>query len=185
MSLRNSADRYGSVAMVLHWLTVAAIVATVPLAWWMDDLEPGLDKLWAYGVHKSIGMTVLAVTVLRLVWRLANPRPRFLGASRWQHGLSRLVHAGLYAVLIALPLVGWLHSAAVGFPVRVWGLVTLPAPIGPDRPLAETLLNAHGALASALLALLALHVAGALKHHLVDRDDTLRRMLPGTGRHGT
>lgn len=178
MALRNSEERFGWVAMGLHWLTAAAVAAMFVIAWRMDALPIGLAKLQAYGWHKSIGLTILAVTVLRLLWRLGNPQPPYLGESGWQRRSSNAAHWLLYAGLIALPLLGWLFSAAANTPVNLYGLVVLPNPIGADKALAEILGEAHGILAYALLALVALHVAAALKHHFADRDATLRRMLP-------
>ena len=177
MAWRNSPDRFGWAAKGFHWLTALAVAAMFAIAWTMDALPVGLAKLQAYGWHKSIGLTILAVTVLRLLWRLANPQPRYLGDSTWQRRASTAAHWALYACLIALPILGWLMSAAANTPVNLFGLVVLPNPIAPDRALAQLLSEVHETLAYGLLALVALHAAAALKHHLIDRDGTLRRML--------
>jgi len=174
----NGTDHFGWPAKVLHWVTALAIVGMFPFAWWMTDLPLGPQKLEMYGLHKSIGLTVFALTVLRLGWRLANPQPRFLGGPAWQRHVSDLVHYGLYACLLMIPLIGLLHSNAANFPVPVFGLFTAPQLIGPNRDWVEPLGEAHEIAGIVLLWLFALHVAGALKHHVVDRDDTLRRMLP-------
>ncbi|WP_084619137.1 cytochrome b/b6 domain-containing protein [Thalassobaculum salexigens] len=179
MAIRNSPERYGWAARGLHWLTALAVAAMFAIAWRMDALPVGLAKLQAYGWHKSLGLTILAVTVLRLLWRLANPQPPFLGDSAWQRRVSTGAHWLLYACLIAMPVLGWLMSAAANTPVNLFGLVVLPNPIAPDRDLAQLFERAHGTLAYGLLALVALHVAAALKHHFRDRDATLRRMLAG------
>lgn len=179
MTLRNTEDRFGWAAKGFHWLTAAALVAMFAIAWRMDALPVGLAKLQAYGWHKSIGLTILAVTLLRLLWRLGNPQPRFLGNSGWQRRASTAAHWLLYACLIALPLLGWLMSAAANTPVNLFGLLVLPNPIAPDRELAHLFEVAHETLAYGLLALVALHAAAALKHHVLDRDATLRRMLTG------
>lgn len=178
MTLRNTESGFGWAAKGLHWLTALAIAAMFAIAWWMDELPIGLAKLQAYGWHKSLGMTILAVTVLRLVWRLANPQPKFLGPAGWQRLASQAAHGALYACLIAMPILGWLMSAAANTPVNVFGLVVLPNPIGADKALAELLAEAHETVGTVLLVLIGLHAAAALKHHLVDRDATLRRMLP-------
>lgn len=178
MVLRNSEDRFGWVAKSFHWLTAAAVAAMFAIAWWMDALPIGLAKLQAYGWHKSLGLSILAVTVLRLLWRLANPQPRFLGESVWQRRASAGAHWLLYGCLIAMPLLGWLMSSAANTPVNLYGLVVLPDLVAPDRGMAELFEEAHETMAYILLALVALHVAAALKHHLRDRDGTLRRMLP-------
>ncbi|MDF1792367.1 MAG: cytochrome b/b6 domain-containing protein [Thalassobaculaceae bacterium] len=177
MALRNSETAFGWMAKGFHWLTALAIAAMFVIAWRMDALPIGLAKLQAYGWHKSIGLTILVVTALRLLWRLVNPQPPFLGNSRWQGRASTAAHWLLYACLIALPVLGWLMSAAANTPVNLFGLVVLPNPIAPDRELAHLFEEAHETLAYGLLGLVALHAAAALKHHLVDRDATLRRML--------
>lgn len=178
MTLFNGTDGYGWPAKTLHWLTALAIVGMFPFAWWMTDLPLGPQKLEMYGLHKSVGLTVLTLTLLRLGWRLANPKPRFLGGPDWQRRASEAVHAGLYGCLIALPVIGLLHSNAANFPVSYFGLFAVPPLIAADRSLVEPLELAHVWVGWALLALLTVHLAGALKHHLVERDDTLRRMLP-------
>lgn len=174
----NSSDRYGWLAKTFHWLTALAIVGMFPFAWWMTELKLGPQMLEMYGLHKSVGILVLTVTVLRLGWRFVNPKPRFLGGPVWQRWASDIVHFGLYACLIAIPLIGLLHSNAANFPVSVFGIVTMPQLIAPDRALVEPLQEAHEIAGIVLLVLLGLHVAGALKHHLFDKDATLRRMLP-------
>jgi cytochrome b561 len=174
----NGSDSYGWLAKVFHWLTALAIVGMFPFAWWMTELTLGPHMFQMYGLHKSVGIVILVVTVFRLGWRFVNPKPRFLGGPSWQRWASELVHAGLYVGLIALPIIGLLHSNAANFPVSVFGLVTMPQLIEPDRALVETLQEAHEIVGIALLVLLGLHVAGALKHHLFEKDGTLRRMLP-------
>lgn len=178
MAVFNSTERFGAVAKLLHWITALAVLAMFPLAWWMTDLSLGLQKLQAYNWHKSIGVTILAVVSVRLLWRLINPRPRFLGPPGWQERLAAAVHGLMYLCLFAMPVLGWLGSAAANTPVNVFGLFLLPQPISPDRDLAEGLEETHETVGTVLMVLILLHVAGALKHHFVDRDDTLRRMLP-------
>lgn len=178
MAVFNSTERFGAVAKFLHWITALAVLGMFPLAWWMTDLSLGLQKLQAYNWHKSIGVTILAVVSVRLLWRLINPRPRFLGPPGWQERLAATVHGLMYVCLFTMPFLGWFGSAAANTPVTVFGLLLLPQPIAPDRELAELFEEAHETVGSVLMVLILLHVAGALKHHLVDRDATLRRMLP-------
>lgn len=174
----NSADVYGWLAKAFHWLTALAIVGMFPFAWWMTELKLGPQMFEMYGLHKSVGILIFALTVLRLGWRFVNPKPRFLGGPSWQRWVSDSVHYGLYGCLIALPVIGLLHSNAANFPVSVFGLVTMPQLIEANRALVEPLQEAHEIAGIVLLVLFGLHVAGALKHHLFDRDPTLRRMLP-------
>lgn len=176
--MMNDKDRYGAIAKILHWITALAIVGMFPFAWWMTDLPLGLQKLEMYGLHKSAGVLVLIVTVGRLAWRAINPKPEFLGTADWQRKASDVTHYAMYGCLLALPIIGILHSNAANFPISVFGLFTVPSLIAPDRAWVEPLSEAHEVVGIALLVLLGLHVAAALKHHLFDRDDTLRRMMP-------
>lgn len=181
MAIRDTEASFGAVTKLLHWVTFLAVAGTVVVAWTMQAMPLGVAKLQAYGLHKSIGVTLLAVTLARVGWRWANPRPMPLGGPPWQNRLARVVHAGLYLCLLALPVLGLLHSAAANTPVQVFGLFVLPAPIAPERGLVEPLRQAHQAVAWLLLALVGLHVLGALKRQLLDRDGTLLRMLPLSG----
>jgi cytochrome b561 len=176
--MMNGKDRYGWVAQMLHWLTALAIVGMFPFAWWMTDLPLGLQKLEMYGLHKSVGVLVLIVTTGRLVWRAINPKPEFLGTAEWQRKASDATHYAMYGCLLALPIIGILQSNAANFPISVFGLFVVPSLIEPDRALVEPLSDAHEVVGIVLLVLLGLHVAAALKHHMFDRDDTLRRMMP-------
>ncbi|MGF1607805.1 MAG: cytochrome b [Kiloniellales bacterium] len=180
MQLRNDDSRYGAFAQSLHWLIAALVVALFTIGWFMQGLPLGPDKIKVFNLHKSIGVTVLALMLLRLAWRLISPPPP-LPAS--MTGLERLAaklnHLALYLLLIAQPVIGLLHSGAANFPVVVFGLVTLPALGSPDEALKRQLEGLHGLVAWAILALIALHVAAALRHHLLLKDGVLRRMLPG------
>lgn len=178
MRLKDTVDRFGAVSMLLHWGTALALAATVPLALIMQDMPPGLEQFRAYGWHKSIGLAIAAATLLRLAWRATGPRPAAVPGPAWQRVAARAVHWALYGCLLALPALGWLHSAAANTPVSVFGLFVLPQPIAPDRALVEPLRAAHAIVAWTLLALAAVHVLAAAKHAVVDRDGTLRRMLP-------
>ena len=146
----------------------------------MVEMPLGIRKLELYGLHKSVGVLILALTMARLGWRLSGTRPVALGPSRaWERVLAHSVHVGFYLVLIAMPLSGWLLSSAANFSVSVFGMFTLPDLVAPDKALQETLAAVHGWLAWGLAGLLVLHVAGALKHHFVLKNATLRRMIPG------
>lgn len=181
--IRNSPMEWGIVSQSVHWITALLIIVTFTIALIMVELPLGPRKLELYALHKSIGVLILALTAARLVWRLGGPRPMTLGPSRaYEQFLAHAVHGGFYIVLIALPLTGWLMSSASNFSVSVFGLFTLPNLIAPDKALAETLEAVHGWIAWSLVGLLVLHVAGAVKHHFVLGNDTLRRMVPGWSR---
>jgi cytochrome b561 len=183
--LANDPARYGAVAIVLHWAMALLLLALFVLGQWMVTLpEAGFDRArvsWIL-VHKAVGMGALAAVALRLAWRLANPLPDLAaGLPEWQRVLARLMHLCLYALMVAVPLSGWLMSSAGGYPVSFLGLFELPDLVPVNEFHFRLWLDAHRWLADAL-ALLALgHAAAALRHHLLLRDDTLRRMLPGGG----
>lgn len=146
----------------------------------MVDLPLGVRKLELYTLHKSIGIVILALTLVRLGWRLSGARPAPLGPSRpYERLLAQGVHVAFYVVLLALPLTGWLMSSAANFSVNVFGLWTLPDLVAPDKALQEILKTVHYWLAWGLAGFLLLHVVGAVKHHYVLKNDTIRRMIPG------
>jgi cytochrome b561 len=177
--IRNDATHWGWVSLVLHWVTVLLILALGLIGPWMTDLPSGLQKIQVYALHKSLGLTVLALTVLRLGWRLVAGAPPLVPMPRWQRLAAHGSHAALYALLLAMPLSGWLFNSAAGFPLRWFGLVKMPALAHYDKPLKALALEWHEGLFYVLLAVVAVHVAAAFKHHFIDRDDTARRMLPG------
>lgn len=179
MPLRNTTTTWGSVHKALHWLVALAVIGMVVVGWVMDELPSSPDKVKVYALHKSTGLTVLALMLLRLAWRWSNPRPALPEAMpQWERTLAGMVHAGLYAVLIAMPLTGWLYNSAANFPLRWFWLFPVPALWGPDTDVKHFAEDAHELLSWVLVGLFTLHVAGALKHHFVDRDVVLRRMLP-------
>jgi cytochrome b561 len=174
--------RYGAVAIALHWLVAAAIVATFPLGLYVAELPESPRKIELAAYHKWIGVTVFALMAVRLGWRLAHrPPPLPAAMPAWQQHAAAAAHWALYALLLAIPLSGWLYSSADGVPTAYLGLWALPDFVGEDESLAAGLKLAHQTLAFALLALVVVHVAASLKHHFVDRDGLLGRMLPGRG----
>ena len=161
-------------------MTAVLVFATVVVALIMVEMPLGVRKLELYALHKSVGVLILGLTVARLAWRLSGPRPVALGPSRRSERiLAQSVHGLFYIALIAMPLTGWLMSSAANFSVSVFGLFTLPDLVAPDKALADAFKAAHYWLGWVLIGLLALHVAGALKHHFFLGNDTLRRMIPG------
>ena len=178
--LRNTRARWGALSQLFHWLIAALIAVQVVLGLTGVALPLGMAKLATLARHKSLGITILGLALLRLGWRAVNPTPALPGNLRpYERRLARLTHAALYALLIALPLTGWMMSSARGFPVSWFNLVQLPNLLSRSVPLYHTLVRVHVALAITLGAVLTLHIAAAIKHHFVLRDDILRRMLPG------
>lgn len=178
--LRNDQHRYGLLAQGLHWLSAGLMLVMLPLGFYMADLPLGQQKFDLYQFHKSLGLTVLLITLVRIGWRVASPPPAMPASmAGWERAAAHATHVGLYVLLIAQPLVGFLHSNAANFPIVWWGVVPLPALIGANEPLAEVLVSLHAVFGIAFVAVLGLHIGAALGHHLIKRDDVLRRMLPG------
>lgn len=179
MALGNSTTGYGCVSRAIHWIGFFLVAAAFGLAWTMTEMASGPDKFRLYGIHKSIGALVLGLGLLRIVWTVAQPAPKPLGALvPWQRILAKAVHGLLLLWMVAMPLSGWLMSAAAGRPVSVFGWFVLPNPVAPDKAMAHTFKEMHEVLAALGLLLIGLHVAAALWHHFVLKDGTLRRMLP-------
>lgn len=160
---------------------MALIIVQVTLAEMADDLPNGLRKLTLLARHKSVGITILALVVLRLAWRWLNEHPPLPDTlKRYELALARFTHTALYVLLFAMPLSGWMMSSARGFPVSWFGFFQLPDLVPKNRTLYEALLMTHQTLAVVLFVVIGLHIAGALKHHFVHKDDVLKRMLPFT-----
>lgn len=171
--------RYGTVAIFLHWLVAAALVALYWIGWSMTGIDLGPDKLRLYALHKSIGLTVLLAALVRLAWRATHPAPALPATvAPWQRKISTATHAALYALLLLIPLSGWVLNGTTGFPLAWFGLVQLPNLVAAAPDLKATAADVHELFGKLLLGLVALHVAGALHHHFVLRDGVLARMVP-------
>lgn len=186
MTLSNTAQTYGSVTKTFHWLTALLIIALVPLglvANWLPyetDAELAL-KAQVFTVHKTLGVTVFFVALTRIVWAITQPKPGDLNHQhKVQSALAALVHWTLYLSLVAVPLTGWLHHAATAGFAPIWWPFGQGLPFVPlDETVAETTAALHWLFSKIMIASILLHVAGALKHHLIDKDATLRRMWFG------
>jgi len=186
MQLRNTRSGYGLVAILFHWMMALLIIGLFLFGKYMTGLDPMAPDTFAlYQLHKSLGFVVLALVLARLAWRLANPSPAL---PETMPGIERLAahlgHAGLYALMLAIPLSGWLMVSASpwGIPTVVFDILPvphLPVPdaLGSKAEAERTLKGLHELLANGLLLLVVLHVAAALKHHFLNRDDVLRRMV--------
>lgn len=174
------AEKYTGPAIALHWITAALIVGGFALGWVMTDI-PGITptKLKYFSWHKWIGCTVFLLAVLRLIWRSVNRPPALLAPMpRWQQQAATITHWLLYALLLVIPVSGYLYSCASNVPVVYLGLVPLPSLIAPNPALKPVLQSIHVYLNDMLLVLVALHVAAVLKHQFVDHDGLLLRMFP-------
>lgn len=170
---------YGAVAISLHWLVFAFIMTNWLLGLYMVELPLSPLKLKTFSWHKWIGVTALLIVVFRVTWRATHPVPPLpVSIPQWQRKLANLSHLVLYLLLLAVPLSGWLYSSATGVPTVYLGWFQLPDMVQKDRQLAALLKIAHISLNSGLFLVVCVHVAAALKHHWIDRDDILIRMLP-------
>ena len=175
-----ASPRYTGVARLLHWVTALGIVAVAILGTWIGFFDPKPDafKYRLYNIHESIGITLLVITLIRLAWRVGHAPPPITPALPVPLALvAHATHYGIYALLIAMPVVGFLGTNAWGFPLSWFGLIPLPDPIGRHETLAPLFSTLHFWMALALGALLCAHVGGALFHHLIRKDDTLKRMI--------
>jgi cytochrome b561 len=172
------APAYGTVAKLLHWLIVALVLAQFALGWTMPDLPRGRPAEGLVSLHLSVGATILLVMVARLAWRLVHGAPPSIVAVVWQRRLACTAHTLLYALLIAVPLAGWAWASAKGWSVSLFGTLELPALVPADWPYRRLAAGLHRNGGWAILALVGLHVLAALRHHVLLRDDVLRRMLP-------
>jgi len=181
MSTTAFSTRYTGTAMALHWLLALMIVGSFAVGTTMVDLPFSVTRLKLYNWHKWAGVLILALSAARLLWRLTHRPPADLPMPAWQRRAAQGAHLALYALFFAVPLMGWAYSSAAGFPIVLFGVLPLPDFVPVDRELAESLKPWHGRLAQLLAAVVLLHVAGALKHHFIERDGLLRRMWPVRG----
>jgi cytochrome b561 len=172
-----SQDRYTRVAIVLHWLVAAIIVAGFLIGLQMADEPPSPTRVRWINYHKWIGVTILALSLMRLLWRISHRPPGLPGSMRpWQRMAAQWVHRGMYLFFFIVPVVGWAYSSALGFHVVYLGLIRLPDLAPKDKALADVLIEVHATLAWTLAVLVGVHVAAALKHHFLDKDGLLLRM---------
>jgi cytochrome b561 len=180
MRWRNDSQRYGAISKLLHWTIVALIITQFVLASAFEDMPSGVEKLATVSQHKSVGMLILILAMLRIAWRVANPAPAMPSAMpAWQRKSAAVSHGLLYLLLLLQPITGWLTSSTKNYPVSFFGWFQFPDLVGPNEGLHELLEDVHEALATTILVVALLHAAAALYHHFVVKDDVLRRMLPG------
>ncbi|MGF1454015.1 MAG: cytochrome b [Alphaproteobacteria bacterium] len=179
---RPTDSHWGIIAKLIHWLMAVMIIGMLIVGTIMENMEFSDLKFELYQLHKSFGLTLMVLALIRLLWRVPGAVPALPATMPgWQRRASSVSHILLYGFMFAMPLSGWVMVSAsdLGIQTSYFGLFDVPHLVEPDEDLEETMKRVHGLLAWGLVALLAVHLCAALKHHLVDRDAVLRRMLPG------
>ncbi|MEM9639561.1 MAG: cytochrome b/b6 domain-containing protein, partial [Pseudomonadota bacterium] len=186
MALSNTSTHYGGITKTFHWLTALLILTLIPLGIYANGLpyetsEQLAEKAWIFSLHKTLGVTVFFVALARILWAISQPKPGLLHADRKVESLAaETVHWLLYGSLLLVPLSGWVHHAATDGFAPIWWPLGQNLPFVPkSETLASTAAGLHIVFERVLAASILLHIAGALKHHVIDKDATLRRMLPG------
>ncbi len=176
-----NSSRYTHTAIALHWLLALMILTSLSVGVYMADLPLGVQRLKLYNWHKWAGVTILALSAARLLWRLTHRPPADLPMPAWQAKVAHGLHGAMYALFFIVPLTGWAYSSAAGFPIVWFGVLPLPSfvPEG-DKALAEAIKPLHMIAAFTLATLVLAHIGAALKHQWIDRDRLLARM--GLGR---
>jgi cytochrome b561 len=170
---------YHPISRGFHWLIGLSMIAMLALGVYMTDLPSSPGKFALYGFHKSIGMILLGLVILRIIWRQISPPPAALAShAPWEKRLAGLVHILLYGGMILMPVSGYGLSTAAGYPVSIFGWVRVPALFEKDVMLIGYFRSLHEFGGYTIMAAVMLHITGALKHHFYDRDTTLKRMLP-------
>ncbi|MBI2399890.1 MAG: cytochrome b [Deltaproteobacteria bacterium] len=169
---------YTLTAVSLHWATAVIVISAAVLGIYMHELPFSPMKLKLYSYHKWMGVTVFLLALIRLAWRSSHVAPALPdNMPLWEQRAAKGAHAALYVFMIAVPLAGWVMSSAHGFQTVYLGILPIPDLIGKNKELAEVLEKVHGAFSLSFMALVVLHGAAALKHHFINRDNVLRRML--------
>lgn len=175
--MKTKVQQYAFGSKVLHWIIALIVVAMLFGSFFLGSV-PETYQANAYMLHKSFGLTVLALMVCRLIWIIYRGKPTIpASVPTWERRLSHVIQWLMYVFLFAMPLVGWTMSVAADHPPTFFGLFTLSLPITPNKVLAELLANLHATIAWILIGLISLHILGALKHYFLDRDKMLQRML--------
>lgn len=174
----NTVERYTLTAITLHWATAVIVISAAVLGIYMHELPFSPVKLKLYSYHKWMGVTVFILALVRLAWRSSHPVPGLpANMASWEQKAAKGAHAALYALMIVVPAAGWVMSSAHGFQTVYLGVLPIPDLIGKDKEVAEVLEKVHAAFSLSFMALVVLHGAAALKHHFINRDNVLRRML--------
>ncbi len=177
MAILDRGDRFGSVSVFNHWVIAIAVIVMLAIGLTMEEFPKGEERNFVVGLHKSIGVFVLLYGAWRVLWRLVWRFPNDVSSMPlWQKGTSIFVHWALMLAILVMPLSGYIASSTAGYPVSFFGIFSLPD-LGKSDWISGLCWEIHEIAANVLIALVVVHFLGALKHHLIDRDGTLRRML--------
>lgn len=177
MCIKNSENKYGLVSVLFHWIMALIMIGMVIVGLLLADTEIFENRRAVMGFHKSFGITILMLVALRTLWRFTNLVPKMPEMAIWKKRLAHLVHFGLYASMVIMPLSGWAMSSAAGYPVSFFGLFNLPDLVIKDKQLSGLFKEIHEVSATVLIILFILHVGAALLHHFIYKDNVLKRML--------
>ncbi len=176
MKFRNSSEQWGWPSKVFHWLTAVLIFIQIPLGTYAEEMKLSPLKLDLFVWHKSFGLVILLLTISRLLWRISGSAPTAAAGTIMQQTLAKVIHGMLYALILLLPISGWIVSSAGNIPINLFWLIELPAITGPDEALKRFAEIFHQSCAVLLVVVLALHAGAALRHHFILRDSILKRM---------
>jgi cytochrome b561 len=181
--MRNTSQTWGTPAKTLHWTVALLVLVQIALGWTAVTWKLSPTKLDLFVLHKSTGMLILLLMLMRLFWRWTNVTPLLpIGMPTWERASAHASHFVLYFLLFLAPITGWIINSAANIPFRMYWLIPIPAIAGPDNALADAAARIHFGLFVLLSLVLVVHVGAALRHHFVARDNVLARMLPGMGR---
>jgi cytochrome b561 len=178
--IRNSTTDWGWTAKVLHWVGAAMILVLLVHGWWMTHVTPRPERLANYGWHSALGYDLFALLILRLLWRWLNPLPELpAGLKRWEHVAARVSHASMYVLMFLISLTGWMVATTFRAPMTkdLLGIDVPPIVTTMDRSLRQWLEDSHMTLAYVLAVVALIHIAAALRHHILKRNNVLRRMI--------
>ena len=179
MDLKNTPSSYGFVSKNFHWIMAAIILFNFTLGYFMGDLDKGPLRFFIFNLHKSLGILVIVLIILRLFWRLINLVPAPLSQNYLLNKLSKVVHYFFYFILLVVTFSGWTYSSARGGPVNVFGLFSVPALVEKNDEIAKIARNIHTLSVYIFIAFVVVHILASLYHHYFLKDKTLKRMWFG------
>ena len=179
-TVRNAAIGFGAGRKFFHWSIVLFLTFQIPLGLYMTELPLGTDKLETYSLHKATGMIIFTLAISRLLWSMFSTRPPLPRSTPlYEKIFVKVLQGILYLVVCLMPLSGWMMTSAAGYPLSIFGLFTLPPLIDANKALVDGFIRMHVMQSWILMGAIALHFAGAMRHHVLLKDDTLKNILPG------